>query len=30
VVKDREDTYTKMPRPRPQLRKELKTTVVAA
>jgi hypothetical protein len=30
VVKDREDTYTKMTRPRPQLRKELKTAVVAA
>ena len=30
VVKDLQDTYTKMSRPRAQLRKELKTTVLAA
>jgi hypothetical protein len=30
VVKDREDTYTKMTRPRNQLRKELKNMAVAA
>jgi len=30
VVKDREDTYTKMTRPRAQLREELKTRAIAA